>query len=62
MQEPFDRFFLKGAPKLSRVIVRYFKDPASQLLAFERGEIDMHYEAGEARDIGNRLAVPPPGR
>lgn len=56
--EPFDRFFLKGMPRLSRVIVRYFKDPASQVLAFERGEIDIHYEAGEAKDIERLRRVP----
>jgi peptide/nickel transport system substrate-binding protein len=58
VMEAFDRFFLKGTPKLSRVIVRYFKDPASQLLAYERGEIDVHSEATDARDIERLRRVP----
>ena len=44
IMERFDRFFLKGQPKLDRVIVREFKDQSSMMLAFERGEIDVHSE------------------
>ena len=42
--ERFDRFFLPSVPKLERVIIREFKDSSSMLLAFERGEIDIHSE------------------
>lgn len=41
VMERFDRFFLKGYPRLDRIIVRLFKDSSSLLLAFERGEVDM---------------------
>lgn len=44
VMERFDRFFVKGQPKLDRVIVREFKDQSSMMLAFERGEIDVHSE------------------
>ena len=44
VMERFDKFFLKGQPKLDRVIVREFKDSSSMTLAFERGEIDIHSE------------------
>lgn len=42
--ERFDKFFIKDAPKLERIIVREFKDSSSMMLAFERGEIDIHPE------------------
>lgn len=56
--EPFDRFFIKGSPKISRLVVRYFRDSASMMLAFERGEIDVHLEATEPRDIERLKRVP----
>lgn len=49
--ERFDRFFLKDQPRLDRIIVKLFKDPSSMLLAFERGEIDMHQGLSDAREI-----------
>ena len=58
VMEAFDRFFVKGTPRLQRIIVRFFKDPSSQLLAFERGEIDIHAEASEAKDIERLKRVP----
>ncbi len=42
VMERFDKFFMPGAPKLDRIIVREFKDASSMMLAFERGEIDIH--------------------
>jgi peptide/nickel transport system substrate-binding protein len=42
--ERFDKFFIKDAPKLERIIVREFKDSSSMMLAFERGDIDVHAE------------------
>ena len=56
--DAFDRFFIKGEPRLQRVIVRFFKDPSSQLLAFERGEIDVHAEATDPKDIERLRRVP----
>jgi peptide/nickel transport system substrate-binding protein len=40
--ERFDGYFGKGHPLLDRVIIKEYKDPASLLLALERGEIDIH--------------------
>jgi peptide/nickel transport system substrate-binding protein len=42
VMERFDRFFLKDRPRLDRLIVKEYKDTASLLLAFERGEVDVH--------------------
>lgn len=54
----FDRFFLKDAPQLQRIIVREFKDPASLLLAFEKGEIDVQATLLDPRDIERTRKVP----
>ncbi len=51
VMERFDRFFLKDMPRLDRVIIKEYKDPASLLLAFERGEIDVHQGIGDPRDL-----------
>ena len=51
IMERFDRFFLKDQPKLDRVIVRLFKDSSSLLLAFERGEIDVHQAVTDPREL-----------
>lgn len=48
VMERFEKFFIKGAPKLDRIIVREFKDSSSMMLAFERGEIDIHSELTDA--------------
>jgi peptide/nickel transport system substrate-binding protein len=47
----FDRFFMKDEPKLERIIVRLFKDPTSLLLAFERGEVDVHQALTDPREL-----------
>jgi peptide/nickel transport system substrate-binding protein len=54
----FDRFFMKDAPSLERIIIREFKDPASLLLAFERGEVDLYSGLVDARDIARARKVP----
>ena len=51
VMERFDRFFLKGQPRLERVIVRLFKDSSSLLLAFERGEIDVIQAVSDPREL-----------
>jgi peptide/nickel transport system substrate-binding protein len=58
IMERFDRFFLKDLPKLDRLIVREYKDPSSLLLAFERGEIDIHAQIGDPRDLERARKVP----
>jgi peptide/nickel transport system substrate-binding protein len=55
--ERFDRFFLKGLPKLDRIIIKDFKDPASMLLAFERGEIDIQ-GVSDPREIARVAKMP----
>lgn len=56
--ERFDRFFLKGAPKLERIIFKEYKDPASLLLAFEKGEIDAHPGLMDPREIERARKIP----
>jgi peptide/nickel transport system substrate-binding protein len=54
----FDRFFMKDEPKLERIIVRLFKDPTSLLLAFERGEVDVHQALTDPREIERARKIP----
>lgn len=56
--ERFDKFFAKGVPKLDRIIVREFKDSSSMMLAFERGEIDIHSELTDANLIARAKKNP----
>jgi peptide/nickel transport system substrate-binding protein len=49
--ERFDKFFMLDRPLLDRIIIREFKDTASLLLAFERGEIDVNTALTEPRDV-----------
>lgn len=49
--ERFEDFFIEGNPKLDRLIIREYKDSASLLLALDRGEIDVHLELTDPRDI-----------
>ena len=56
--ERFDRFFIKDRPLLDRIIIREFKDPASLLLAFERGEVDVNSALTEPRDVERAKKVP----
>jgi peptide/nickel transport system substrate-binding protein len=54
----FDKFFLKDLPRLDRIIVKEYKDPASLLLAFERGEVDVHQGIGDPRDLARAKKIP----
>jgi len=56
--ERFDKFFLKDTPKLNRIIIREFKDTSSLMLAFERGEIDIHSELTDAGHISRANKMP----
>ena len=56
--ERFDRFFLKDLPRLDRLIVKEYKDASSLLLAFERGEIDVHQGIGDPRDLERARKIP----
>jgi peptide/nickel transport system substrate-binding protein len=56
--ERFDRFFVKDRPLLDRLIVREYKDPASLLLAFERGEVDINISLSDPRDVERAKKVP----
>ncbi len=58
VMERFDKFFLKDLPRLDRVIIKEYKDPASLLLAFERGEIDVHQAIGDPRDLERARKIP----
>lgn len=51
VMERFDKFFVKDRPMLDRLIFREFKDTSSMLLAFERGEIDVHTSLTDPRDV-----------
>ncbi|MGE0313319.1 MAG: ABC transporter substrate-binding protein [Lautropia sp.] len=56
--ERFDAFFMKGAPKFDRLIIREFKDSSSALLAFESGGIDMLIGIDDARDAARVKKTP----
>ena len=58
VMERFDRFFLKDQPRLERVIVRLFKDSSSLLLAFERGEVDVHQGVTDPRELARARKTP----
>ena len=58
IMDRFDRFFMKDEPKLERIIVRLFKDPTSLLLAFERGEVDVHQALTDPREIERARKIP----
>ena len=58
VMERFDRFFLKDFPRLDRLIVKEYKDTASLLLAFERGEIDVHPALADPRDLERAKKIP----
>ena len=58
VMERFDRFFLKDMPRLDRVIIKEYKDPASLLLAFERGEVDVHQGIGDPRELEHAKKIP----
>ncbi|MFO1330184.1 MAG: ABC transporter substrate-binding protein [Rubrivivax sp.] len=54
----FDAFFLKDRPLLDRLVFREFKDPASIVLAFERGEIDYVPFVNDPKEIARLRRVP----
>ncbi len=58
IMERFDRFFVKDRPMLERLIIREFKDSASLLLAFERGEVDIDIQLTDPRDVQRARSVP----
>ncbi len=49
--ERYDGFFMKDMPRLDRIIYKVMKDPASLMLALEKGEIDIHMEMNGSQDI-----------
>jgi peptide/nickel transport system substrate-binding protein len=57
----FDDYF-RGKPLLDKLIRREFKDPATALLAFEKGEIDFTYlpadEVERAKQNANATVIP----
>ncbi|MEZ5657987.1 MAG: ABC transporter substrate-binding protein [Burkholderiaceae bacterium] len=58
IMERHDRFFIEGAPRLERLIIREYKDITSLLLAFERGEVDALQTVSASRDIERARKVP----
>jgi peptide/nickel transport system substrate-binding protein len=58
IMERFDRFFVKDRPMLDRLIIREFKDSSSMLLAFDKGEIDVHTSLTDPRDVERARKVP----
>jgi peptide/nickel transport system substrate-binding protein len=57
IMQRFDRFFLKDRPFVDRLVFREFKDPASIVLAFERGEIDYAPFVNDPRDLARMRRV-----
>ena len=58
VMERNERFFLKDLPRLDRLIVKEYKDTASLLLAFEKGEIDVHPAVNDPRDLERAKKIP----
>lgn len=58
IMERNERFFLKDLPRLDRLIVKEYKDSASLLLAFERGEIDVHPALANPLDLDRAKKIP----
>lgn len=57
IMQRFDRFFLKDRPFVDRLVFREFKDPASIVLAFERGEIDFAPFVNDPKDLARMRRV-----
>ena len=57
----FDNYW-RGRPKLDKFIRRHFEDPASALIAFDAGEIDLTYitadEVDRERENPNAIVLP----
>jgi peptide/nickel transport system substrate-binding protein len=55
--------YWRGAPLLEKLIRREFKDPATALLSFDKGEIDFAYVTADEveREEGNENAIVIPG-
>jgi peptide/nickel transport system substrate-binding protein len=56
--ERFGDFFLKDRPRIDRLIIREYKDSASLLLAFERGEVDINLQLTDPRDVERARKMP----
>ncbi|MEZ5649481.1 MAG: ABC transporter substrate-binding protein [Burkholderiaceae bacterium] len=52
IMERHEGFFMPDQPLLDRIIIKEYKDPASLMLALEKGEIDCNPELLDPRDIG----------
>ncbi len=63
--ERFDDYF-RGKPLLDKLIRREFKDPATALLAFDKGEIDFAYvtadEVEREQQNANAIVIPGPSQ
>ena len=57
IMERFDRFFVKDRPLLDRLIIREYKDAASLLLAFEKGEVDVNISLTDPREVDRARKV-----
>ena len=57
--ERFPDYFKKGRPYLDRVILRVMPAPASRVLAFEKGEVDVLYSFFLPREQAGRLKALP---
>ncbi len=50
--ERFDQFFRDGRPYLDQIVMRSISDPATRLLSFERGDVDIFPHSGfHERDV-----------
>ncbi len=57
IMERHEQFFIEGAPRLDRLIIKEYKDITSLLLAFERGEVDALQTVSASRDIERARSV-----
>jgi len=58
IMQRFDQFFLKDLPSLDRLVFREYKDSASMVLGFERGELDFLPFMNDPREVARVRKVP----
>ncbi|KIZ41925.1 MULTISPECIES: ABC transporter substrate-binding protein [Rhodopseudomonas] len=56
--EKFDKFFIKGRPKLDKIVVRLISDPNAMIVSAERGDINIVPFVAGVRDIARLQKAP----
>ncbi|MEZ5738860.1 MAG: ABC transporter substrate-binding protein [Burkholderiaceae bacterium] len=51
IMDRYEDFFIKDQPAIDRLIIKEFRDPSSLVLALEKGEVDVHPQLLDPREI-----------